>query len=108
MPKDQNSPPSADQLPANPATLEAELRAKIEAEIRAEYEEKLRTAGASVPTPPAEGKPALYYYQHGRDLVGVPVIAAGSNLHHPQTGALLVTGAPSSDQPANGRYVLKF
>ena len=107
MPKDQNSPSSADQLPANPATLEAELRAKIEAEIRAEYEQKLRAAGVPVTVPVADGKPAIYYHQQGRDLVGVPVIAAGSNLHDPKTGALLVTGAQSSTEPANGRYILK-
>jgi len=107
MPKEPTLTPPADQLPGDPAALEAQLRAKIEAELRAEYEQKLRATASPVPTPPADGKPAIYYFQHGRDLVAVPVIAAGSNLHHPKTGALLVTGAQSSDQPANGRYVLK-
>ena len=107
MPKEPNLTNPADQPPNDPAALETQLRAKIEAELRAEYEQKLRAAASPVPTPPADGKPAIYYFQHGRDLVAVPVIAAGNNLHHPQTGALLVAGAQSSDQPANGRYILK-
>jgi hypothetical protein len=107
MPKDPTSTPPAEPSLLDPAALEAQLRAKIEAELRAEYEQKLRAAASPVPTPPAEGKPAIYYFQHGRDLVAVPVTAAGNNLHHPQTGTLLVAGAQSSDQPANGRFVLK-
>jgi len=62
-----------------------------------------------VPLPVAfgNGKPATYYHQQGRELVPVAVIAAGNTLHDPKTGAVLVTGAQPSDQPVNGRYVLK-
>jgi hypothetical protein len=106
MAKEPISPNTPDPSRVDPA-LEAQLRSKIEAELRAEYEDKLRAAGVSAPVPPSDGKPAMYFYQQGSSLVGVPVIAAGGNLHDPRTGARLVTGAQSSDQPANGRYVLK-
>jgi hypothetical protein len=103
MPKDT---PPTDAATADPA-FEAKLRERIEAEVRREYEDKLRAAGAPLQVPFSDGKPATYYHQQGRDLVSVPVIAAGANLHDPKTGTVLVTGAQVSDQPANGRYVLK-
>lgn len=106
MPKDTPPTTPADTAPVDPA-VEARLREQIEAELRREYEEKLRAAGVPPPVAFADGKPATYYYQQGRDLVAVPVIAAGTTLHDPKTGAVLVTGAQISDQPANGRYVPK-
>jgi hypothetical protein len=103
MPKDNpTNPPSESD-----AALEAKLREQIEAELRTEYEAKLRAAGVPLPVAFADGRPATYYHQQGRELVAVPVIAAGTNLHDPKTGAVLVTGAQPSDQPANGRFVLK-
>lgn len=106
MPKDPTTSP-ADSLPVDPAALEAELRAKIESELRAEYEGKLRAAGATVPASPADGKPAVYFHRQGRELIGVPVIAAGGTLYHPESAVVLVTGAKPSDAPEDGRYVLK-
>jgi hypothetical protein len=106
MPKDTLSTPPADAGPVDPA-VEAKIRERIEAELRREYEDKLRAAGVPLPVAFADGKPATYYHQQGRELVGVPVIAAGNTLHDPNSGAVLVTGAQSSPQPANGRFVLK-
>src|SRR5436190_5007340 len=106
MPKDSPSNPTADAAPPADPAIEARLREQIEAELRKGYEDKLRAAGVAIPVAFSDGKSAIYFHQQGRDLVPVPVIAAGSNLHDPKSGAVLVTGAQPSDQPVNGRYVL--
>jgi hypothetical protein len=106
MPKDPSPTPAA-ETPADPAALEAKLRAEYEAKIEAiERERKSAVAAASAAPPaPVTGARGRYYHQQGTELVGVPVVINGSTLHHPDTGEILVTAAKSSPTPANGRFV---